>query len=798
MNRHQLRPLFVSVLLGLVAALPASAQDSPAPAAPQAATTTSPLTALELAQEALEAASVYNARVSTLTVEVQALQAGVSALTTATRPTFEALTLARREFAGERVRLAGQLAHELQELPDTSGAVAFLEAREAFAERLDRRRREAQVAEGKAALLVTQPSMRPQAALARERARFLGNLVRVLEQAGAELEARWEEAYPDEAERMAAEAEGLRQLAEAKHREREGAAQRAQAEALALEARRQESEKLAERARRDLERASTEDDQRLAEIRLAHAEMQRETEEFRVKALQAEAEAHAAEEELGATRAELTERVPLLLAGKSPPRKVAEYRARLAKQAAELREGSRLLQEEVKLQREKVPTFRADYQRHTELYDRLEEGMEARGKEKAYRSQVYFARLAQRQASERLDEMRTVIEWRERTLLSWLRRAEALEAAGRELEPASELRTLGQTRDQWKRFGTWLLLTLLVAVLVDFLARTLFKAFSDRTSWTWDDIALEELSLPVKSLVFLGGLGLSIDILTLEGTGAALARSWGDALRAAWIGFLAWRMLNIFSRVLEPTILATEAKLDDQLFRFLRKGLRIVVVAGSAVFILEGFGWKVTSLLAGLGIGGLAFALAAQDTLANLFGSIVLFLDRPFKVGNWVVINGVEGIVEDIGIRSTRIRTFKDTLVTIPNADVAKSSSENIHSFRKRRLYFTIELRFDTKVDTIRKAVEEIRRILTEHPMVMDGFYVYVTGIKASGVEIMVYSFVATRDWGEWMLHCQDIYLTVLAMLEEIGAGLAFPTQTIEFEHVKGLPPSPPPAGAHG
>jgi MscS family membrane protein len=741
-------------------------------------------TALSLATAARKEAAAQRAHIATLAANVRpATAANAEAHAQAA-----ALLQARRDFAEERETTTQDLLELMGRLPDPEQNLDFLQSQNQVAELANRRNREAELARGQANLLAKQGGQTGKVGLAEERATFLQKQAHILSQLKEELARKWQQAFPDASTRKAAEAAAFKALSEARKKEQEEAERKAQEQVAAREKKKKEAAELAEKARQELEQAANVEEQQLAELRLRYATLKSSSEDFKVKALQSQAETKRAEEEEGRQRAEMVERVPVLLTKGSDPSKVAEYRNALLSKASELRQQVVLLQKEIELAREKVPAFRTQYRKLVELYDDLEEGMARNRSNTLYRRRTYFARLAQRKASERLDQYRTFVEWKDRLLISWLRLAEAMERAAEELKPHSEIRYQGQTRKQLEQFALFLFLTLLASLVVDFLARTLFKSFSDRTSWTWDDIALEELSAPIRILVFLAGLQLSLNILTLTQANKLVLSQWGGAFRAAWLGFLAWRMLNIVTRVLEPSIAKSEAKLDDQLAHFLKRGLRSVIVGTSLVFLLEAFGWKVTSLLAGLGIGGLAFALAAKDTLANLFGSIVLFMDRPFRVGNWVKISGVEGVVEDIGIRSTRIRTFKDTVVTIPNANVANSPAENVHSFRKRRLYFTLELRFDTDVDTIEKTVDKIRDLLTEHPMILDGFYVFVTGIKASGVEIMVYCFVATRDWGEWLVHGQDVYLSVLRLLEELGAGLAFPTQTIELEHPKGMP----------
>jgi MscS family membrane protein len=784
------RPILGATLLALSLALaPASAQDAApeaaaaAPAAPATTATVSKQDAAALAQVALDHAGAYRTLVSTLTAEAILDDMGEAATedATAARAAANAALVATRDFAVERANVAEALVDLLAKRPGPDPAIDFIQAREDLQSRRDRRAEEAKLAEAQAKL----DAGTPREALTRVRAAFQAEVVSSLDAGLTEMNQAWEQAYPDADARQKAETAALETLREQKAAEQAAAREAAQKQAAELEEKQAEQEALAARAREELEAAKTEDEAQLAELRLEYANLGKDVNQYELKASQAEADAHEAETQLTDLKATMPQRIQALLKLEEGAAKVREYREELQGQLPELTQRLDLLQKEIELLRQKVPTIRAKSRELRDLYDELDEGMRAKRGDQQYRQRVYFARLATRRAAQKLDEYRTFVEWKERLLVTMIQRRDVLEDGIGQLEKRAERRILGQTRDQWRRFLLFLAGTFLVSMIVNLLAKTIFKTFSDRTAWTWDDIALEELSTPVFLLVFLAGLQFALQILTIPPRLESPFTSWAAAIRAVWIGFLAWRITNIICRVIEPSIEKSEAKLDDQLYRFIQRGVRVTIVAVTIVFFLEAFGWKVTSLLAGLGIGGLAFALAAKDTLANLFGSIVLFMDRPFRVGNWVIISGTEGVVEDIGIRSTRIRTFKDTVVTIPNATVANASAENVHSFRKRRLYFTMELRFDTPTKTVREAVKRMRQILKEHPMVLDG--------------IMTYCFVGTRDWGEWLVHCQDVYLEVLDMLEEIGAGLAFPTQTIEFEHVKGLPGAEQPgAGVPG
>jgi MscS family membrane protein len=221
----------------------------------------------------------------------------------------------------------------------------------------------------------------------------------------------------------------------------------------------------------------------------------------------------------------------------------------------------------------------------------------------------------------------------------------------------------------------------------------------------------------------------------------------------------------------------TATKLDDQLLPLARKALKTLVVFAGVTIMLENLGYKVTSLVTGLGIGGLAFALAAKDTLSNLFGSIMIFTDKPFVIGDWVIFNGFEGIIEDIGVRSTKIRTWADTMITVPNSTVANASIENVSRFRSRRISTTLRLRIDTPPEKITQAVEYIRAHLDSREDVLKGHYIFYTDIGQYSHDIMIYYFAVSTVWRKYLDVRQSVFLDILSYFKENDIHLAVPTE---------------------
>jgi MscS family membrane protein len=212
----------------------------------------------------------------------------------------------------------------------------------------------------------------------------------------------------------------------------------------------------------------------------------------------------------------------------------------------------------------------------------------------------------------------------------------------------------------------------------------------------------------------------------------------------------------------------------------IRRVMKITLVVIALLILLKGFGINVTAVVAGLGIGGLAVALAAQKTIENLFGGVTLVLDKPIRVGDFCRFGSSVGTVEDVGLRSTRIRTLDRSLISIPNADFSQMQIENIGLRERIRFYTVIPLRFETTADQIRLLVIEFKKILLSHPLVdPDPARVRFVRIGANGYEIEVTAYLRTMDWGVFCAGQEDILLRFMDAMARIGVRIAMQSQTL-------------------
>ena len=342
---------------------------------------------------------------------------------------------------------------------------------------------------------------------------------------------------------------------------------------------------------------------------------------------------------------------------------------------------------------------------------------------------------------------------------------------------------LGNNLWQYIGFVGIMIVTMVVRVIVKHAVDVWLKNLTERTSWEADDMMLAAFRRPVFFLVYIAGLYAAFGVLSLPSEPADLPRFVTALFTSLLIIDAAWflfKAIGVLSVYLKRFTDKTESKLDDQLVPIIQKTLRVLLVLLTFVMIVQNLGYSVSSLLAGLGLGGLAFALAAKDSLANMFGSVTIFTDRPFQIGDWIKVSGAEGVVEDVGFRSPRIRTFGKTLVTVPNSKIASEIIENMDARPKRRIKMTIGLTYDTSADRMEQAIEAVREILRTHPGVdQDYWLVYFTDFGAYSLDIFVYFFSKSTVWAEYLLVRQEVNLAIMRKLEEMGLEFAFPSRTI-------------------
>ncbi len=332
---------------------------------------------------------------------------------------------------------------------------------------------------------------------------------------------------------------------------------------------------------------------------------------------------------------------------------------------------------------------------------------------------------------------------------------------------------------QWIGLTLALLLGLGAGYLGALATRRVLLRAARLTRWAWDDEVVRAMRGPLVVLYWV----LTFFILrTFLALGEAAE---GVLLRGCmFVGILAlgWFLVRLVDVAAEFSRRLFAQREDDMAAAMVPVARKIVKALVSFIVVivaLQNMGMDVGGLLAGLGIGGLAFALAAKSTLENLFGGITIAVDRPFKVGDYVQVGSLAGTVEDLGLRSTRLRTVDRTVVTIPNGQLMDSRIENFSRRDKIRLLTTLGVQYDTTLDQLRYIVDELKRYLLAHPRVAEGFRVRFVGFGPSSLDVEVLAYVTSTDFAEFTGIREEIYLNLGSIVAEAGAQFAFPSQTV-------------------
>lgn len=337
-------------------------------------------------------------------------------------------------------------------------------------------------------------------------------------------------------------------------------------------------------------------------------------------------------------------------------------------------------------------------------------------------------------------------------------------------------------------FFTIIFLTLIVRSVVLYILNKKVAELVKKTETVFDDMLLDAVVNPLGYFILLHGFYIAIISLGLPekinsfGVLELVNNLYLFAFTFILLYFT-FRVIDIIGYFIMQEAKKTESALDDQIAPLLVKSLRVLVITMSTLFILNNFGYSVTTLLTGLGIGGLAFALAAQDTISNVFGSFTILSDKPFKLGDWISVGDIEGTVEEVGFRSTRIRRFDQALVTLPNSQLIKIGVVNYSEMKKRRIKFNLGVTYSTSALRMTEVVEGIKNIIKEDSKFDHSFYmVRFTEFGDYSLNIFIYCFTRTTAWDEFLAVREEFNLKIMQLLEEMGVDIAFPSQTIYLE----------------
>lgn len=335
----------------------------------------------------------------------------------------------------------------------------------------------------------------------------------------------------------------------------------------------------------------------------------------------------------------------------------------------------------------------------------------------------------------------------------------------------------------------WRIFALFGIVLISLIAGKITKHILQKSATKAEHakhpIAAITLNSIARGVVFLfAALGISTGLIFLDLTTKVteISNTVSTILISIGIGYFLYWLADVPNAWLTKMATRTDTKLDNMLVPVIRKSLRVTIIILVSVQIAQALSDKpITSIIAGLGIGGLAVALAAQDTIKNFFGSIVLFIDKPFKMGERIVIDGHDGPVEEVGLRSTKIRTLDGHLVTIPNGELANKIIQNIGKRPYIKRIANLTITYDTPPEKVERALEILNEILNNHEGMHKDFppRIYFNEFNSESLNIMIIYWYHPPDYWDFMTFTENFNKEVLRRFNDEGIDFAFPTQTL-------------------
>lgn len=355
-------------------------------------------------------------------------------------------------------------------------------------------------------------------------------------------------------------------------------------------------------------------------------------------------------------------------------------------------------------------------------------------------------------------------------------------------------RWLAMEFDQWMNANLFLIPNwkwgaLLIALIAGLLLKSILtKVFRLLKNANWARVRatgfllhfLEtDLQKPLAWIITAAFWWVSLDALDLPGGLKKYLFILVQLIFSIHVIVLAYKAAEAVGKLIFKISVRSGAPLDDQLAQMVTKVLKVLVLIMGLLVMIQNFGVNVMSIIAGLGLGGLALALAAQDTAANLFGSVTIMADRPFRIGDFIQIGDTIGVVEDIGFRSTRIRTVGKSLITLPNSTVAKEKIENYQTRTQRRIRQILGLTYATKEAQMRAYMQELEAFLKAHPKVeQETWAVRFFAMGDFNLQVLVQFFIFSNEWNDEVAVQEEFFFHAMKSAEKVGVEFAFPTQT--------------------
>lgn len=292
----------------------------------------------------------------------------------------------------------------------------------------------------------------------------------------------------------------------------------------------------------------------------------------------------------------------------------------------------------------------------------------------------------------------------------------------------------------------------------------------------------------LHNLIMILAVYLSFSILPLT---AEYHHFMVKLVRVATVLIIAWKLHDLVDVYgIEKLSKKIDIKIDRVLIPLIKNFVKLLIIAFTISIIAQEWGYNVSGFVAGLGLGGLAIALAAKDALSNIFGGIIIVTDKPFSIGDWIYTPSVEGTVEDISFRSTKVRTFANSIVTVPNSTLANEPITNWSRMGKRRISFHLGVTYNTPLESMKSCLKEMRKMLEAHPTIhKETIFVHFDRFNESSLDIFLYFFTVTTVWKEYLEIKEDINFRIMEILQNHRVSIAFPSRSLYLENAVNIHP---------
>ncbi len=336
----------------------------------------------------------------------------------------------------------------------------------------------------------------------------------------------------------------------------------------------------------------------------------------------------------------------------------------------------------------------------------------------------------------------------------------------------------GNTIQQWIIAFLVLIVSFLLVKILYWIFSSVFKNITSKTKTNLDDILLKNLQKPLTNLVVIGAYYFSVSYLHFDKNIETVLINIAYLFFTITLTSIVSKIIDaLISEVILPISKKTETSFDNHLIPVIQKAVRAIIWSLGIVIGLDNIGFDITAMIAGLGIGGLALALAAQDSVKNIFAGIMIFLDKPFKINDRIKIDGHDGTVEEVGLRSTRIRTLEGRIVTIPNCTFTDNSVINVTSQPALKVKINLGLTYDTNEEQMQKAIDILQDIVKGQDAITNDYAAGFNGFGDFSLNILFMYYVKPES--HWLDTQTLVNKEVLRRFNKEGLDFAFPTQTI-------------------